>query len=64
MDKINLIKSLSECIFSSNEKCIREDEFRILTSLAESQEELDFYVELYNYFIKKKSEEVIKNGIF
>lgn len=64
MDKISLIKNLSTCIFSDQDKCISNTEFEKLASLAESQEEFDFFVELYNYFLKKKSREVIKNGKF
>ena len=64
MDKISLIKSLSTCIFSDKEKCISNTEFEKLASLAESKEEFDFFVELYNYFLKKKSQEVIKDGKF
>lgn len=64
MDKIGLIKNLSTCIFSDKDKCISNTEFEKLASLAESKEEFDFFVELYNYFLMKKSQEVIKDGKF
>ena len=64
MDKISLIKNLSVCILTDKDKCIRADEFEQLITLAESQEEVDFFVELYNYFLDKKSKEVIKDGKF
>lgn len=64
MDKISLIKNLSVCILTDKDKCIRSDEFEQLIALAECQEEVDFFVELYNYFLDKKSKEVIKDGKF
>lgn len=64
MEKIVLIKKLADEIFASDEKCITNEEFEYLTSIANSQDEFDLYANLYNFFLKKKSEEVIKNGKF
>lgn len=64
MQKVEWIKNMAISILSDDNKIITPQEFEILISLAESQLEKELYVELYNFFLRKKSEETIKNGKF
>ena len=62
MNKINSIKAMATCIFSEEKSTITTQEFDTLMKIAESQDEKELYVNLYNFFLKKNSKEVIKNG--
>jgi len=64
MEKIEWLKGMADATLGSKEKGISNEEFDFLLSIAQSQEEVDLYINLYNYFLKKNSEEVIKNGWF
>ena len=64
MEKIEWIKGMALSVFNDPTKCISQMEFDFLLSIAESQEEKELYITLYNFFLKKKSEEVIKDGKF
>lgn len=64
MEKVEWIKGMADSVFNSYEMGISNDEFEFLISISQSPEEKELYAMLYNYFLKKKSEEVIKNGIF
>lgn len=64
MEKIEWINGMALTILNEPEKCITELEFNFLLSIAQSQEERDLYVSLYNFFLKKRSEEVINDGRF
>ena len=64
MEKVEWLKGMAIATLGGIEKGITDEEFDFLMSIAETQEEMDLYINLYNYFLKKKSEEVIKNGLF
>lgn len=64
MEKIEWINGMALTILNDPLKCITELEFNFLLSIAQSEEEKDLYINLYNFFLKKNSEEVIKNGKF
>ena len=64
MQKIECLKLLADTILNSDNAVIGPDELESLLASANSQNEKDLYIELYNFFLRKKSEEVIKNGKF
>lgn len=64
MQKVQYIKNMADCILTDENKCISPEEFEMLMALSESQIEKELYINLYNFFLSKKSEEVIKNGRF
>ena len=64
MEKIEWINGMALTILNDPSKCITELEFNFLLSIAQSDEEKDLYIHLYNFFLKKNCEEVIKNGKF
>ena len=64
MEKVEWLKGLAVATLGSVEKCITDEELDFLLSISETQEEKELYINLYNFFLKKKSEEVIKNGWF
>ena len=64
MNKIENIKNFALAVLESPEKCITEDEINVLIKSANSDEEKKLYINLYNFFLKNRSEEVIKNGKF
>ncbi|MBQ8425025.1 MAG: hypothetical protein IJX17_03270 [Clostridia bacterium] len=64
MEKVEWLKGMAVATLGGIEKGINEEELDFLMSIAETQEERDLYISIYNYFLKKKSEEVIKNGWF
>ena len=64
MQKIESIKNMADIILSDKKPLILPDEINSLLSLAESNMEKELYIELYNFFLRKNSEEVIKNGKF
>ena len=64
MQKIESIENMAKTILSDKSHIISPDELNSLLSLAESDIEKELYIELYNFFLRKKSEEVIKNGKF
>lgn len=64
MNKVEIIKSFALLVLESPEKCITEDEMNQLIKSASSDEERKLYANIYNFFLKNRSEEVIKNGKF
>ena len=64
MNKIESIKNMADYLLKSSEKIITEEEFAVLLSLAESDDEKKLYNNLYNYLLNSKSKEIIKSGKF
>ena len=64
MLKIEWINGMAVSILNDSDQMITNEEFEFLMSVAESEIEKELYVELYNFFLRKKSEEVIKDGKF
>ena len=64
MEKIESILQMTNCILNSKNKIISPSELEVLLSNAKNQTEKDLYITLYNFFLDKKSEEVIKDGKF
>ena len=64
MEKIESIMRMADLVLNSNNKVISPNELDVLLSNAKNQTEKDLYITLYNFFLDKKSEEVIKNGKF
>lgn len=64
MQKTDSIIFMAKSIINSENKIITPNELEILLANADNQTEKELYLELYNFFLRKKSEEVIKNGKF
>lgn len=64
MNKIDSIIEMSNSVFQSENRIISPNELDVLLAKAKNQNEKDLYIELYNFFLRKKSEEVIKDGKF
>ena len=63
MNKIEIINNMAVSLSKDN-YLITPEELETLLSMANSQIEKDLYVEIYNFLLRKRSEEVIKNGKF
>ena len=61
MTKIETIENMARTILADESKVLGTDEYNILISNSKSEEERELYTELYNYFLKKKHAEVLKN---
>ena len=64
MHKVEWIKGMAISVLSDTNSYISPDELDMLLSAADSELEKELYIELYNFLLKKKSEEVIKSGRF
>lgn len=61
MTKIETVENMARTILADESKVLGTDEYNILISNSKSEEERELYTELYNYFLKKKHAEVLKN---
>ncbi len=59
MTKIELLQETAKSLLDSG--VLTTDELNSLWDNAKSQEEIDFYGQIYNYLIGKRQKEVIKN---
>ncbi len=59
MDKINLIEQTAKTLLDNG--VLHTEELNALLEKASTQEEVDFYAQLYNYLIGKRQQEVIAN---
>ena len=61
MTKIQLIQTTAQTLLDSESKIISANEYNELVSNAKSQDEIDFYAEMYNYLLGQKQQKVIAN---
>ena len=61
MTKIETVENMARTILADESKVLGTDEYNILIANSKSEEERELYTELYNYFLKKKHAEVLKN---
>lgn len=61
MTKIQLIQETAKTVLNDESRIISTNEYLTLISEATTQDEKDFYSQMYNYLIGKKQEEVIAN---
>lgn len=62
MTTFELVKQIASDFTQSGEKMLSTDELNALIDSASSQEEVDFYSQLYNYLLARKQKQVIQNG--
>lgn len=62
MSKTEIIALMAKTILNDNSKVISTDEFNELIAKAETTEEKELYLTLYNYFLQKKQKEVVARG--
>ena len=62
MTTFELVKQIASDFTQSGEKMLSTDELNGLIDTASSQEEVDFYSQLYNYLLARKQKQVIQNG--
>lgn len=62
MTTFELVKQVASDFTQSGEKMLSTDELNALIDTASSQEEVDFYSQLYNYLLARKQKQVIQNG--
>ena len=61
MTRIQLFQSTAENLFNGNNPVLTAEEYLTLIREAKTQEEKDFYSQMYNYLLSKKQKEVIAN---
>ncbi len=61
MTKIESIENMVKTIFADDAKILDTNEYNELIARSDTQEERDLYTTIYNYLLKKKHAEVIKN---
>lgn len=61
MTIIEAVENMVKTILRDESKVLGTDEYNVLVAKAETKEEIEFYTAIYNYLLKKKHAEVIKN---
>ena len=61
MNRIELLQTTADALLNNENRVISADEYLTLISSAKTQEEKDFYSQMYNYLLGKKQQEVIAN---
>lgn len=64
MTRIELFQSTAENLFNSNNPVLTTEEYLTLIREAKTQEEKDFYSQMYNYLLSRKQKEVIANETY
>ena len=62
MTTLELVKQVASDFTQSGEKMLSTDELNALIDSASSKEEVDFYLQLYNYLLAREQKQVIQNG--
>lgn len=62
MTTLELVKQVAAVFTQGGERMLSTDELNSLLDSASSAEEVDFYSQLYNYFLARKQKQVIQNG--
>lgn len=61
MTRIQLFQSTAENLFEGNNPVLTAEEYLTLIRGAKTQEEKDFYSQIYNYLLSRRQKEVIAN---
>lgn len=61
MTKIETLKNSAKVLFGSDMPTINGEEYLALLDGAQSQDEKEFYTQIYNYLLAKRQKEVIAN---
>ena len=64
MTRIQLFQSTAENLFDGNNPVLTAEEYLTLIREAKTQEEKDFYSQIYNYLLSRKQKEVIANETY
>lgn len=64
MSKTEAIEVFAKKLFNEEKKVISTDEFNNLVENAETQQERDFYLYVYNYLLQQSQKEVVDSGEF
>ena len=64
MTRIQSFQSTAENLFNGNNPVLTSNEYLTLIRKAKTQEEKDFYSQMYNYLLSKKQKEVIANETY
>lgn len=64
MSKTEAITAFAKAVLGEEKPVISADELNILIENAESQQERDLYVNVYNYLLKCSQKEVVDSGKF
>ncbi len=64
MTRIQLFQSTAENLFDGNNPVLTAEEYLTLIREAKTQEEKDFYSQMYNYLLSRKQKEVIANETY
>lgn len=64
MSKTEAIVAFAKAVLGEEKAVISTDELNILIQNAESQQERDLYVHVYNYLLQCSQKEVVESGEF
>lgn len=64
MTRIQLFQSTAEKLFDGENSVLTAEEYLTLIQEAKTQEEKDFYSQMYNYLLSRKQKEVIENETY
>lgn len=64
MTRIQLFQSTAENLFDGNNPVLTAEEYLTLIREAKTQDEKDFYSQMYNYLLSRKQKEVIANETY
>lgn len=64
MSKTEAITAFAKAVLSEEKPVISTDELNFLIQNADSQQERDLYVNIYNYLLQRSQKEVIDSGEF
>lgn len=61
MTKIDALENTAKLLLENESSAISGEEYLALIERASTQAEVEFYAQLYNYFLAKRQKEVIAN---
>lgn len=64
MGKTEAIVAFAKAVLGEEKPVISTDELNMLIENAESQQERDLYVSIYNYLLQRSQKEVVNDGRF
>lgn len=64
MSKTEAIAAFAKAVLGEEKPVISTDELNMLIQNAESQQERDLYVNVYNYLLQRSQKEVVDSGEF
>ena len=64
MSRKEALELAAKTLLDNKDKVLSTDEYNELLAQAKSNEEAQFYTELYNYLLKKKQKKLVSNGVY